>query len=166
MNAYKTKLVVFGSRTIYDYKRIYLELDKLVDPIPKGELLLIVGGAKGPDDIGMFYAIEHRLPFMLCKPDWDQYKKAAGHIRNRQMAEEATRGLGFWDKVSPGTEGMADTMFSLHKRTKVLNLPKSTEEERLSWETVKQQLISSLPTWNELYRVDIIDPFTKIYSPR
>lgn len=47
--------------------------------------------------------------------DWDIHGKAAGHIRNKQMADYADALLLIWDGESRGSKNMKETMLKLGK---------------------------------------------------
>jgi hypothetical protein len=47
--------------------------------------------------------------------DWDQHGKAAGPIRNREMAEYADELIALWDGKSRGTKNMIDEMLKVGK---------------------------------------------------
>lgn len=47
--------------------------------------------------------------------DWDTHGKAAGHIRNKQMADYADALLLIWDGESKGSANMKATMLKLNK---------------------------------------------------
>lgn len=47
--------------------------------------------------------------------DWETHGKAAGHIRNKQMAEYADALLLIWDGESKGSKNMKETMIKLGK---------------------------------------------------
>lgn len=49
--------------------------------------------------------------------NWTRYRKAAGPIRNRQMAEYADVGVGFITDGSRGTRDMMEVMAELGKET-------------------------------------------------
>jgi len=50
---------------------------------------VVSGGASGIDGDGEVYAKCRRLPCKVFKADWDKHGKAAGPIRNREMAKYA-----------------------------------------------------------------------------
>jgi hypothetical protein len=50
---------------------------------------VVSGGALGADRGGEMWAAAERIPIKFFRPDWEEYGKAAGPIRNRQMAEYA-----------------------------------------------------------------------------
>jgi len=96
------KVIIAGSRRINDYARVCKAV------IDSGfEVTEVVSGrAKGVDTLGEQYAEEHNLPAKLFPADWGQYGRAAGPIRNGQMAEYADALIAIWNGESRGTENM------------------------------------------------------------
>ena len=82
------KVIVAGSRDFKDYALLKEFLDKLVI-FRSGFTEIVSGTASGADKLGERYAQEHNLAIKRFPADWEKYGKAAGHIRNRQMAEYA-----------------------------------------------------------------------------
>lgn len=68
-----------------------------------------------PDESGESWACYANLPKFFFPADWDTHGKAAGPIRNKQMAEFGDALLAFWDGKSRGTKNMMDHM---HRRKK------------------------------------------------
>jgi hypothetical protein len=73
--------------------------------------MVISGCAAGPDTAGITWATKHNLPLRCLPADWNRHGKAAGPIRNTQMAALAAqvpggRLIAFWDLVSRGTRHM------------------------------------------------------------
>lgn len=66
---------------------------------------IIEGGAPGADASAATFGKQHGIPVMTFKPDWDQYGRAAGPIRNREMLE---RGKPDMVIAFPGGRGTAD----------------------------------------------------------
>lgn len=62
--------------------------------------------AKGADLLGKKYAEEKRYVVRRMPADWDKHGRAAGPIRNKQMAQSADALIAFWDGKSKGTENM------------------------------------------------------------
>jgi hypothetical protein len=90
---------VIGSRNFTDYK--LLESTLLLFP----EINQIIsGGAKGADSLAKIYAEKNNIPLLIFKPDWKQYGKGAGIVRNRQIIDAAQMVVAFWDGASKGTE--------------------------------------------------------------
>jgi len=80
---------------------------------PQNITHVVSGFAKGPDTFGLEWAKETGLPRSIYPADWNQYGRAAGHIRNRIMAENAEALVAIWDGKSAGTKGM---IFEAEKR--------------------------------------------------
>jgi hypothetical protein len=70
---------------------------------------VVCGGARGADECGRQWAISKGIPVKMFPADWNTNGKAAGCIRNRQMAEYGERLVAFWDGVSRGTKNMIAT---------------------------------------------------------
>jgi hypothetical protein len=100
------RLVVFGGRDFNDYKLMKNEIE---DYIRKRDGMIIVSGtARGADRLGELYATENGFPVEPYPADWNKYGKAAGYIRNEEMAKVANAAIGFWDGKSKGTKHMID----------------------------------------------------------
>jgi hypothetical protein len=52
-----------------------------------GEITIVEGGARGADLMAKHWATLNNVPVEEYKADWDQYGKAAGPIRNKQMLD-------------------------------------------------------------------------------
>ena len=119
------RIIVAGSRTFTDYEVVAGILDRVFGPDwattkfgDSTEVLteVVVGGARGVDTLADRWAREHDIPLKRFPADWNSYGKAAGMIRNRQMAEyaaQSTDGPGalvaIWDGISLGTRHMIQT---------------------------------------------------------
>lgn len=75
---------------------------------------LVSGGAKGVDSVAI-RAAHGKIPIKTFLPDWEKYGKAAGPIRNREMAEYADALIAIWDGESKGTKNMIAEMEKLGK---------------------------------------------------
>lgn len=69
---------------------------------------VVSGGCQGADKLGEQWAIKNNLPTKFFSADWGKYGRAAGPIRNKQMAEYADALIAFWDSKSRGTKSMID----------------------------------------------------------
>ena len=70
------------------------------------EVIIVSGHAKGADTLGEKYAQERGLNIELHPADWQRHGRAAGPIRNAEMAAEADALIAFWDGQSRGTSNM------------------------------------------------------------
>ena len=100
------RVIIAGTRTFSDYDLLCERVDDLLAKCKDKEIEIVSGGAKGADALGERYAEEHGLPCKVFPADWDKYGKAAGPIRNKQMAEYADACIVFWDGKSRGTNNM------------------------------------------------------------
>ncbi len=108
------KVIIAGSRNFYDY--FYVEEKLLLyfkeNNIHSANIEIISGGARGADKIGEMFAKKFNVKLIIFPAQWDTYGKAAGMIRNQEMANYAIKGsdkailFAFWDGQSRGTKGM------------------------------------------------------------
>lgn len=68
--------------------------------------VVISGCAPGVDGLGEEWAKSQGLPIERFPADWKRLKRAAGPIRNGQMADAAQALVAVWDGQSPGTKDM------------------------------------------------------------
>lgn len=111
------RLIVAGSRTLNPSPRFILnvlEMFKMVGKaLPIAEV--VSGTAIGVDRAGERFASEFIITLKQFPADWDKYGKAAGHIRNKEMANYGTHLLLIWDGVSKGSFNMKQEMLKLKK---------------------------------------------------
>lgn len=92
------KLIIAGGRD-FVYQPIHVrKLNSLRELIAIVEV--VSGCAKGADKFGELWANGHGIPVKRFKADWDKYGKAAGAIRNEEMAKYASDVVLF-----PGNRG-------------------------------------------------------------
>ena len=110
------KVIIAGSRNFYNYDKVE---DTVVSyfmsrGILKENVEIISGGARGADKLGEQLAKSYGLKLTIFPAQWDTYGKAAGMIRNKEMADYAIKDsdqailFAFWDGESHGTKGMID----------------------------------------------------------
>lgn len=73
---------------------------------------IISGGAQGADTLAREFAEENCLECKEYLPDWDQYGKSAGMVRNAQIVKNSDEVIAFWDQKSKGT---ANSIFLCRK---------------------------------------------------
>ena len=103
-------LIIAGSRDFTDYDVLEREVYKFINmnkALPK-DILIISGTARGADRLGELFAYNHGISFIRMPADWNKHGKAAGYVRNREMAQVATHCIVFWDGKSKGTKNMID----------------------------------------------------------
>ena len=100
------KIIIAGSRNFTDYKKLCKTCDHLLQY--QTEIEIVSGTARGADRLGEQYAREKGYPMKQFSADWNKYGKAAGPIRNQQMANYADALITFWNGKSRGTKNMID----------------------------------------------------------
>ena len=110
------KLIIAGSRNIHlnhhtmdDMIRYTLgkDFEKVYE--------IVSGCATGIDQCGEEVAGIYNVLVRRFPADWDRYGKAAGPIRNSQMANYANALLLIWDGESKGSASMKAEMAKLDK---------------------------------------------------
>ena len=71
--------------------------------------MIVSDHASGADALGERYAQERGYETEVYPADWKTNGRAAGPIRNAQMAAVADALIAFWDGKSRGTKNMIDT---------------------------------------------------------
>ena len=110
------KIAIVGGRDFDDYKK----LCAVMEPYKKYCSYEICGEAKGADSLGKKWAEENNIEVKNYPADWDKNGKAAGHIRNEEMAQESDFIVAFWDGKSKGTKNMIDNCLRLKKSILVI----------------------------------------------
>ena len=106
MEIQNNKVIIAGGRDFRDYQLLKTKCDVLLSNLTN--ITIISGNARGADKLGEKYAEEKGYNCEKYPADWDQYGKAAGYIRNEEMAKVGTHLIAFWDGKSPGTKSMID----------------------------------------------------------
>ena len=96
------KTIIAGSRTIFDYALVKKAIEDSGFEITE----VVCGCAKGIDTLGEQWAVENSIPVKYFPADWKRYGRAAGHIRNEEMARYADALIAIWDGNSLGTKNM------------------------------------------------------------
>lgn len=118
------KLIIAGSRGILVPLQVIQAIVDTEDLNPKE----IVSGecTDSPDQSGEEWASFAEISVKGFPADWNTHGKAAGPIRNKQMAEYGEALIAFWDGKSRGTKNMMDHM---HRRKKPVYVANCTLEE-------------------------------------
>lgn len=115
------RLAICGSRDIniphyyiHDLIRIFkIDVDEIVS-----------GGAKGVDQSALDYAISEDIPFKIFEADWNKHGKAAGPIRNKEIACYSDRLLVIRYEDSKGSLDVASQFRKLQKPIYEIVIPK------------------------------------------
>lgn len=115
------KIIIAGSREFDNYDFLKSNMDVLFNLFgidkEKEQIEIICGMCRGADMLGERFAKENNYAIKYFPADWDKYGKAAGVIRNEEMAkyaaeyeDEDDEGIlvAFWDGKSRGTKNMIE----------------------------------------------------------
>ena len=104
------RVIIAGGRYFNDYGMLYHYCDKILSEKKKThEIIIVSGHAPGADLIGEQYARDRKYGCSIYPAMWSKYGKAAGPMRNRQMAEQSQALIAFWNGTSKGTKNMIET---------------------------------------------------------
>ncbi len=98
------RTIIAGSRHINDEAVVLAAAEAAPWEITE----VVCGGAAGVDSIGAKLARERNVPVKMFPADWGKHGRAAGPIRNREMADYAQALVAVWDGLSRGTKNMID----------------------------------------------------------
>ena len=113
------KLAIIGSRGFNDYNFLKKNVSDFLKRNSLACTHIVSGGAKGADTLASQYAKEHQLEMIVFKPNWKQFGKRAGFIRNTTIIENADAVIAFWDGSSSGTKDAIMKAIELNKRIKI-----------------------------------------------
>lgn len=109
----EASVIVAGSRSITDFDVVHNAIvESPFWPLIGGEI--VTGGAPGVDQHAKDFAIDQSVQadfdvsYEEFEADWDEHGKAAGPIRNEEMAEYADALIAVWDGESNGTRSMIE----------------------------------------------------------
>lgn len=100
------RVIIAGGRYFSDYELLKEKCDEFLQDKTYEEIVIISGHASGADSLGERYAQEKGFKIETYPADWKKYGRAAGPIRNEQMANIANALVAFWDGKSKGTKSM------------------------------------------------------------
>lgn len=127
---YKVRIVVFGTRHYENRREFHEELMDYIEQFGEEPILFLSGAAKsGADNLIIRWCLKFGYPFKPYPADWDRYDKGAGFIRNTEMAQDATHGLGFWDGSSNGTNDMKEKLSLVEAEFRIVKveIPKDND---------------------------------------
>lgn len=106
-NQIQYRVIIAGTRSFNDYNLLKENCEYLLrESMEKHQIIIVSGQAKGADTMGERFAKEHGLPCEYYPANWQIHGRAAGPIRNKEMANNADALIAFWDGHSRGTRSM------------------------------------------------------------
>lgn len=112
------KVIIAGGRDFNDYNYLRDSVNVFLLSKLRG-LEIVCGMANGADMLGAQWAVLHAVDVKEFPADWNTHGKAAGPIRNKEMAEYADTLIAFWDGKSKGTKNMIDNALKYGLETHV-----------------------------------------------
>lgn len=115
------KTIIAGGRDFdrYDYLDEVLSFVSLpISEVVSGKQCTVDPETKrryGTDYLGEIWASTNGIPIKAFPANWKEHGKAAGPIRNAEMADYAQFLIAFWDGKSRGTKNMIEQMSSRKK---------------------------------------------------
>lgn len=117
------KIIIAGSRHFNNYELLKKYCNRVLSNV-KEEIEIVSGTAIGADKLGEQYALEMGYKLSRFPADWGTFGKAAGAIRNQEMAEYSDALIAFWDGRSRGTLDMINKAKKFKLKVRVLNYSK------------------------------------------
>jgi hypothetical protein len=114
------RIVIAGGRSFDDWDYFMGYMSTLPTWIGNDNFEVVSGGAPGVDSMGEQLAYLFGLKLTKFPADWNKHGRAAGPIRNEQMALYADGVIAFWDGKSRGTKHMIETARKNNKWTYVV----------------------------------------------
>ncbi len=100
------RVIIAGSRTITNLATVEAAIKASGW---RGSIAEVVsGGARGVDTLAEAWAAERGIAITRFPADWRTHGRAAGPMRNREMAEYADALIAVWDGESRGTANMIE----------------------------------------------------------
>lgn len=107
MDNHNYHILIAGTRSFDDYELLKKVCDATFPILSEiGDIVIVSGAASGADRLGERYAYENNYKVLRFPADWKKHGKAAGPIRNAEMAAVADFFILFWDGCSAGSKNM------------------------------------------------------------
>ena len=120
------KVAIVGSRSITDHFFVKTLFDYFVYIFGK-PTKIISGGARGVDSFAGEFANINNIELQVFRPNWAQYGKKAGFIRNEDIIKNCDICLAIWDGESHGTKHDLELCKQYKKDLVLFNLKESTQ---------------------------------------
>jgi hypothetical protein len=118
-------LAIVGSRCFHDYELLKYEADRIFKKKrfqnPDFIFMVVSGGARGADRLAKQYADSRGdIIYKEYRPDWKEYGKKAGIMRNYLIVQNSNMVLSFWNGKSKGTKHTMGFAQHVHKPLKIV----------------------------------------------
>lgn len=118
------KLIIAGGRGFNDYDLLEREVLTFISHcgVSLQDIEIVSGGASGADKLGEIFANRRDISFRIFPANWKKYGRAAGPIRNQEMAKYSTHLIAFWNGESKGTKNMITVAKKSNLVTKIIKI--------------------------------------------
>lgn len=106
LSDYSTRIIVAGSRSYTNYKQFVIFMDSYDRKFHEEHIYISGDASRGADAMLIHWCELRRKPYVTFPADWEKNKRIAGFLRNKEMADNATHLLAFYDGRSNGTRNM------------------------------------------------------------
>lgn len=113
------KVIIAGGRDFNNYPLLKEKCDSILSNID-GSIEVVCGCADGADLLGKRYAEERGYSVNYFPANWNLYKRGAGPVRNREMAEYGDALILFWDGKSRGSANMLKEAEAKGLKTRII----------------------------------------------
>ncbi len=110
------KIIIAGSRDIYSTALVRLGIRESGFQVTE----IVSGAARGIDQAAIDVAAIDGISLSIWPADWDKFGKAAGNLRNGEMADYGDGLIAVWDGESRGTGNMIAHMSARGKPSHVV----------------------------------------------
>jgi len=100
------RVIIAGSRSLKDLRIVTAAMEEARREKAIAPTAVICGEARGADLLGKRWAQANGIDVISMPAEWDLHGRAAGPIRNSQMADIADAVVAVWDGQSAGTRDM------------------------------------------------------------
>ena len=113
------RIIIAGGRDFSDYDKLKGHVDKCINEALTehrgSEIIIVSGKAKGADSLGERYAKEKGYKIAEYPADWKKNGRAAGLIRNKQMADSFLGWQVIWyeEYDRPGSQALSPRLSNL-----------------------------------------------------
>jgi hypothetical protein len=110
-----SKVAIIGSRSFNDYELLKQHLSSKAPLMSE----IISGGARGTDSLAERFADEYSIKKVIFQAEWNEFGRAAGMIRNKDIIKRCDVLIAFWDGESRGTKYSIDLA---RKQNKIVHI--------------------------------------------
>lgn len=154
------KLIIAGGRDYTDYgrlKNMTVSFLRFLPIFTFNSPIILSGNAPGADRLGEDFAAETELPVKFFPADWTTHGKAAGPIRNADMAKEADAAIIFWDGKSKGSKDMIGKALKKRIPTRIVYpsgsitylISDATRPAGTGGDKIIAHIVNDVPAWGK-----------------